>query len=202
MTTLEKPLNVILVLFTDFKTTDYERTSLVLILSLSEKYLEAQDSIQLPASKFHTWISLVNTNLNVKDVLYEVRDTSVVFKHCVLIARTNPQKLTMSNINFNMINIVQIRKKETILHGALYGAIGGGILGGMYGHSLLENIIFVEDMVPNNGSLIAAGGLLGVILGSGIEALVGTRTHRNQFIINGGKRSFIESRTKLKKNSY
>ena len=174
----------------DFKLWIMKKLVLILILFICSNYLKAQDSIQLPSCKYQSWVSLINTDINIRGVLYEVRDTSVVMMHLFKNEDIGLRKLTISNINYNMINLVQTRKKQAPLAGALYGCLGGAIAGGICGHS--------SDIFQ--GLATITFGILGGILGSGIGALVGL--HRNQFIINGDKRNFEVSKANLKKYSY
>jgi hypothetical protein len=165
---------------------------LILFLFICSNYLKGQDSIQLPSCKYQSWVSVINTELKIKGIIYEVRDTSVVMMHFLKTEDTGLRKLTISNINYNMINIIQTRRMQAPLAGVLYGCVGGCLVGGIYGHSI------GKDSFP---LLYTIGdGILGGILGLGIGALVGT--HRNQFIINGYRGNFEASKAKLKKYSY
>jgi hypothetical protein len=165
---------------------------LILFLFICSNYLKGQDSIQLPSCKYQSWVSIINTELKIKGVIYEVRDTSVVMMHLLKTEHTGLRKLTISNINYNMISIIQTRRKQAPLAGVLYGCVGGCLVGGIYGHSAGKDSFPLLYTIGN--------GILGGILGLGIGALVGT--HRKQFIINGDKMSFEVSRTKLRKYSY
>lgn len=168
---------------------------LILILFSWLNYLEAQDSIQLPSGKYYSWVSLVNTEINIKGTLYEVRDTSVVLIHFPMMESNTPRKQMISNINYNMINIIQTRKKGSPLNGALYGFIGGGLAGGIFGYAAGKEAFFISP-----GFYTIAFGAVGGILGSGIGALAGL--HRKQFTIYGDKRNFEATRAKLRKYSY
>jgi hypothetical protein len=168
---------------------------LILVLSTCVNLLEGQDTLQLPLCKYYSWVSLVNTEINIKGILNEVRDSSVVMIHFQKSEGTSLRKLTISKINFDMINIVQTRKKDSPLRGAVYGCVGGGLLGGIIGHSIEKN----SSQVSITMSTYLCG-VFGGILGSGIGALTGL--HRKQFFINGDKMSFEVNRAKLRKYSY
>jgi len=146
---------------------------LLIFLLTNVTSLEAQDSIHMPKSRYKTWGSLVNINRDIKGVLYEVKDTSIVLIHYSTIGDRSLQKLTISEINFNMLNSVKTRNKNAPMTGALIGTLGGGLLGGLFGHYVYKNILWV-DVPPNEAKFIIGYGLyFGVPLGASVGTLVG-----------------------------
>ena len=176
-------------------------TGLLILLSTRVSYLEAQDSIFMPKSRYKTWISLVNIKRDIKGVLYEVRDTSIVLIHYSAIGDRSLQKLTISEINFNMLNSVKTRNKYAPVTGALLGALGGGLLGGLFGHYIYKNTLWSNYPYPSEAKFIIGCGLyFGVPLGASVGTLLGL--NRNLFILNGDKNKYIKRQAKLKKYSY
>jgi hypothetical protein len=93
----------------------------------------AQEDTIKKSRIFKTWISLNNKPGEMKGVLYEIKDSSILVSSSFLKADYSAGKFEVSEINYNDIDLVKIRIKNSVLNRALIGAVTGFAIGGLIG---------------------------------------------------------------------
>jgi len=130
----------------------------------------------------------------VKGVLYEIKDSSVVVSNSVKKSDYKRGRFEVSEIEFDNIDSVQIRRKYKIIKGMLIGGVTGAVIGGYLGYSQPEDRGFmaIEELGPWGAKVgMVPGVLTGAIIGQG----------KNTIPINGNYESFLVKKEKLRKYS-
>jgi hypothetical protein len=164
-----------------------------------------EDSSKLPTGInekgfkiFKTWISLKNEPNILEGALYEIKDSSILVSNSILKDDYINGEFELSKIDFNNIDLVKIRRKNSMLFGALIGAATGFGAGGLIG------LISGDD--PPGFFSFSAGEkalLLGFSLavgGAGIGTL--DASLKIKIPINGSIQTFNKNKERLKKYSY
>jgi hypothetical protein len=139
--------------------------------------LNAQDTIQ-KINIYRTWVSLNSEPFNIKGVLYEIKDSSILVSSSVVIRDYSTDRFGMINLHINDIETIKTRKNGNIGKGVLIGAITGFAVGGFIG------LLSGNDPPCPSGSWFclrySAGekalmaGIPLAVCGAGIGALIGS----------------------------
>ena len=152
------------------------------------------------------WISLNDESPRLKGVLYETKDSSIMVSNSFQTADYASGKFEVSKINYNNIDHVKIRIKNSVLNRALIGAVTGFTIGVLAGfiegddppRNGLDMRIFSPHMTAESKAIVYGIGY--AFCGAGIGALVGTIKLR--IPINGDISKFNRNRSKLKRHSF
>jgi hypothetical protein len=163
--------------------------------------LNAQDTIQR-IKIYRTWISLNSEPFNIKGVLYEIKDSSILVSSSVKINDYSTNKFEIVKLNITNIETIRTRRNNNIGRGILIGTITGFAVGSLIG------FISGDDPPCDGGwycfSLSAGEKALGLgfplaVVGSVIGASIGSIKVR--IPINGSIDSYNSSKNKLRKHS-
>lgn len=160
----------------------------------SAKFLTVKDINRFKIYK--TWISVFNDS-KINGILYEVKDSSILVSNSIMKQDYINGNFDLSQINYNRIDIVKIRAKNSVGKGTLIGALTGFAVGGMLGilsgDDDPEEVYFAstaEQKAVGNAVVMS-------ILGVGIGAIVGSI--KVKIPIKGNMEDFNRSKNKLKK---
>ena len=161
----------------------------VLIIALAVGGLYAQDNT--PRMKiYRTWISLDNVPYEIKGSLYQISDSAVFVSSAVKIRHYAANRYEITELHYNTINTIKIRRSGSVRRGALLGAISGFAAG-----FLIGNITTSEDWItgPEVGVII---GVPSALAGAGLGAILGSS--KITIPINGKTNSFNQNKNKLR----
>jgi hypothetical protein len=162
------------------------KTIILLILIVGfQNFVLAQESMKLTTTK-RVWIKELGTSRILTGDLLEVKDSSLILL----------QKPFKEEIFYNRIESIKIRKKSSIVMGALYGTLSGILLGAIIGYAGGDdphNLIFSMTAEEKAG----VGAVMGAIGGASIGILLGTKSGKIQ--INGYLINFQGNKERIMK---
>jgi hypothetical protein len=169
------------------------------ILSFSQEFYLAQDNkssttVSLPKSRIYkTWVSLNSYKGQIKGVLFEIRDSSVLLSNSLVKEDYQSGNIKVTNIWFNDIDHISVRKKNKILNSTLIGSAAG----------LATEIIAAYSVTNNKDEsafLALVYSLPSIVFGAGIGALIGS--FRFHIPVKGSFEYFKGNQNRLEKFSY
>ena len=175
-----------------------------LILMCCINSLSAQDKVD-PDKIFKiykTWISLRSDSKQLKGVLYEIKDSSVLFSYTTSKADYLSGNFAVLEIYHSDIRRIAIRRKGSVGKGAGIGAAVGFLIGGVIGLASGDDtcpqgqICFFVSTAEDKA--VATGVTLGFI-GAAIGAIAGST--RKKFHINGDFNNYYRIKNMLEKYS-
>jgi hypothetical protein len=168
--------------------------------------LASQENTEKKGKIYKVWISLNEKSHELKGVLYETKDSAIMVSNSFQREDYAAGKFEVSKINYNDIDFVKIRAKNSVLNRALIGAVAGLAVGVLAG--------FIEgddpprsglDMRPFSPHMTAerkatAYGIAFAFCGAGIGVLVGQINLK--IPIKGDFEKFNRNKSKLKRHSF
>jgi len=143
---------------------------------------------------YNIWVYLRdNPNQGLKGTLYEVKDSAILIVYPLTLQNYVTGKVDTSQIQFNRIDRIKIRRQYAILRGGIEGLIAGYAGGFLIVYSMAEGAEFAGLMAFYTAFPVALlGGGVGLGLGS-----VKDRIH-----IKGDANNFERYRSLLQEYSY
>jgi hypothetical protein len=150
----------------------------------------AQLNIENKSKIYDAWISLDNQSQNVKGLLYEIKDSSIIVSNSTLKKDYLSGNFNLSSIDFYSIDHVSIRRKNKVIAGTIIGSALG-----------LAGAIGIGHIAGGEGGLIAVlYGPPALLFGAGIGALAGS--FRIKIPIGGSFENFKSNERRLERYSY
>jgi hypothetical protein len=152
---------------------------------------------------YKTWITLNDNSKEVKGILYEIKDSSIVVTNSLSRSDLLYGNFNITIIDYGNINIVKNRRNNRVLFGFLGGITLGFATGAIIGYSQ------GDDQCPINKWCIfqmtardkaSVGGILGALAGAGIGTIMGLV--KIKIPISGNFEKFNKNKSRLKKYSY
>lgn len=152
----------------------------------------AQENTIKKPKFYETWISLDNKQNTFRGILYEINDSSILVSNSKFIKDYSTGNFTVSNLYYNNIDLVKIRRIKTVKTGALTGAaagLAGAIALSVYaaGEEELSILTFFLGF-----QFIPTGALIGALVGS----------HKIRFPLNRSIENFNKNKSRLQKYSF
>ena len=158
----------------------------------------------LPRSKiYETWVLRQGEFSTIKGTLYQVADSSVLVatslnKYMISRKDLSTGSFNLSEVDYNDIYIVKVRRSNSVPRGSLTFALVGASLGAIIGTMVYEpqsgyGITFSQANYAEIGAVV--GSLFGIV-GFAIGSI------RIEIPINGNIDTFNQNRSNLKKYSY
>jgi len=179
-------------------------TGIVILLLCCCYFLSAQEKEQ-KIKIYKTWVSFNNVPFNVKGVLYEVKDSSILVSNSLLVREYTSGRFKSADLHINTIEKIRIRKKNKVGKAALIGGISGFVIGAIIGYAEGDDPPCSTGYWGGGCESYTAGqkalinGASFAIVGGGIGALVGLI--KIKIPINGNIENFNNSKNRLKEYS-
>jgi hypothetical protein len=168
-------------------------------LSFAQEYFSAQEnksfqSVGVPSSRIYkTRISLNNYRGQLKGVLFEIKDSSVLISNSLVKADYSSGNFKVTYIHFSDIDHLSIRKKNRVLNSTLLGSVAGFTTAYIAANSVTKN----KD---ESAFFMFIYGVPSVALGACFGALIGS--FRINFPVKGSFEYFKRNETRMEKYSY
>jgi len=172
---------------------------LTLLLVTSLLWVQAHDSIPYKMRTFKVSVYTVSGQ-KITGYLPSITDTSLVISNNQhYLSQFPPKELKTTNLNFNQLELVTVRRKGAtgrgILIGSLTGIGTGMIIGLVSGDDHNDNSTFCFFCFTAEEKALM-GGLAGGILGGLVGGIIGALAHK-QFPIGGNKPAFDKMRLSI-----
>ena len=179
--------------------------TLTVILLSSFYFLSAQDdSPTLLLSNgekrfriYKIWVSLNNDPKILNGVLYKIKDSSILVSNSIIKEDYTTGRFELSKINYQNIDIVKIRVKNSVGIGILKGAVAGfaigALIGILSGDDNPDEIYFASTAERK----AVVDGIILSLIGGNIGAMVGNI--KVKIPINGDMGNFNRNRIRLNK---
>lgn len=148
---------------------------------------------------YKVWVSLNNDPEIFKGALYEIKDSSIQVSNSIIKKDYTTGKFDLSKINYNNINIVKTRVKNSVGCGILIGAFAGFAIGGLIGILSGDDDPEVIYFASTAKEKAIGNGICLSIIGGSIGAIVGNI--KVKIPINGNLGNFNINKIRLKKYS-
>jgi hypothetical protein len=170
----------------------------VVLLSIITPSL-AQNNAEQHRSKYRAWISTIQVAEPLKGEIYQIKDSSIIIHSTLETKNEIPLKIISTEIDYNVINQVKVRRKNSILIDAACGVVAGAIAGGIVGFAQGDdepNLIFSFTAGEKAMIFGSMGAVVGGVFGT-VSGLI-----KIEIPINRDKKTFNSSRARLLKYSY
>lgn len=133
----------------------------------SIKYKISADSLKT-IRIYKTKISFLNKEHPIRGVFYDVTDSTIFLSNSLLKKDYLTGNFKISEINYNNVALVNIRRKHSVGKGAAIGLISGFVAGGIIGLiSGGDEAFDAKDEALILGGISAIGGsILGAVIGA------------------------------------
>ncbi len=137
-----------------------KHTLLATVALLTCFAIAAQDNVSSKKKVYEAWVKPVNSSKVIKGVLYETGDSSIF-----LVPSLQSDRIT--EIQFNNIELVKVRREKSIRRGLIAGSVIGAGTGAIIGYTMTDFIYF-------QGFLATGFGIYFGVIGLGTGALAGS----------------------------
>ncbi|MBS1935044.1 MAG: hypothetical protein JST96_13665 [Bacteroidetes bacterium] len=156
-----------------------------------------QDTLPQKEIKFKATIRTTKLNLQ-RGYLFGISNTDIHLSKTKAPLRfygldNSPET---SKFNFSDIDLVSIRRRNSIGRGAAIGSVSGALLFGIIAAVSSSSESSDTWQIISPGAQIAGGVIVGGIAGAGIGILIGALAHKT-FIIHGKKERFEKMRNAM-----
>ncbi len=162
---------------------------LITVFTLSVLHLSmAQTGSITPKKLYKTWITTYKVPLEMKGVIFETRDSSILVSNSLRIMDYYNGNFKVKKLDAGDLKSIKIRTNDNNGKGAKTGYYSGLIIGGIIG------CIYFWSSPDGNDSIIvdsSLGAFLGLIIGGIIDALIPTNI---KISINGNQEQFARNR--------
>jgi|WetSurMetagenome_2_1015567.scaffolds.fasta_scaffold00935_15 hypothetical protein len=170
------------------------RLTIFLILALVCADISAQKISSKNPKLFESWILFRDRPGELKGLLYEIKDSSVILAGTKSRMDIQTGKFRQTIIPAGNINVLKIRREGSIKRGAW---IGGSVLGIGF---LIIGISEKENIGEFASLVIPELTVLGAVAGAGVGAVAGS--FRDIISIKGSLEKFNSNRSRLQQYSY
>ncbi len=115
---------------------------------------------------YKTWISLNNSALTYKGILYEVNDFSITLSNSVEINDYFENNIETMSIQVSDIKVIMTRKRNNVVRGVWIGAVSGFVA------PYLVGLISSGGDTSQTGYITFFGAIPAAFIGAGIGALI------------------------------
>jgi len=152
----------------------------------------AQTGSITPKKLYKTWIKTINIPQEMKGVIFEITDSSILVSNSLRIMDYYNGKFELKKVDAGDLKTIKIRTNYNNGEGAKIGYYSGLIIGGVIGCIYYWSSPGGDDSITVDSGL---GALLGLILGGIIDALIPANI---KISINGNQEQFSRNKDILR----